>query len=213
MPASDFKARLLSRARRAGVAVLPHQIDQLEQYCELLARWNVKVNLTALPLQPLTDSTVDRLLIEPLVAARLIPDSASAWIDLGSGGGSPALPLKIVRPNLRLLMVEAKSRKAAFLREAIRTLNLESATVENVRFEEFARQSPASAQVLTVRAVRPDQTLMDAVTLLLKPAGLLLLFHSGALPTLPGFQARQTVGLGPGEAAQVTALRRTDQPM
>ena len=216
MPGRDFKTRFLKRAQRAGVKLLPQQIDQLEKYYDLLARWNPRVNLTALALQPLTDSAVDRLLIEPLVAAKLIPDSPSDWMDLGSGGGSPALPLKIVRPDLRLVMVEARSRKAAFLREAIRVLNLQSAAVENVRFEELANRSLDPPQLVTVRALRPDKMLIDAVTRLLGPGGLLLLFHSArtTLPALPGFQIQQTIASGPGDdAARVTALRRIGQPI
>jgi len=96
----------------------------LETYYRLLAQWNVKINLTALPLQPPTDSTFDRLFIEPLLAAELVPDLPGIWFDLGSGGGSPALPLKLIRPSLSLTLVESKTRKAAFLREALRALKL-----------------------------------------------------------------------------------------
>ena len=213
MPGRDFKVRLLKQAQRAGVLLLPRQIEQLERYYDLLARWNVKVNLTALPLRPLTDAAVDRLFVEPLIAARLIPDSPASWIDLGSGGGSPALPLKIARPNLRLVMVEAKSRKAAFLREAIRTLNLDQATVENTRFEELAERAPSSAEIVTVRAVRPDARLIDAVVKLLRPAGVLLLFHSNrATPTIPGFREEQTPSAGSPDAGRISVLRRMGQP-
>ncbi|MBW8866026.1 MAG: class I SAM-dependent methyltransferase, partial [Acidobacteria bacterium] len=108
--------------------------DALEQYFSLLARWNPKVNLTALPLNPPGDETFDRLFVEPVVAAAHIEplnfrDAPLKWIDLGSGGGSPAIPLKIVRPSWHLTMVEAKERKAAFLREAIRALRLQEADV------------------------------------------------------------------------------------
>ena len=73
-------------------------LTRLEIYYRLLSRWNTKINLTALPLEDLTDHAVDRLLIEPLAAARFVPESPLTWFDLGSGGGSPALPLKLVRP-------------------------------------------------------------------------------------------------------------------
>ena len=80
------------------------------------------MNLTALPLDPPTDETFDRLLIEPLAASRQVrADMASVWFDLGSGGGRPAIPLKIARQQLRLTMIESKERKSAFLREAARS--------------------------------------------------------------------------------------------
>src|ERR1700681_1711373 len=122
--AGEFRDRLLSRATQARLTVAASEIDQLEAYYHLLSRWNRTINLTALSLEPLCDDTVDRLLIEPLAVAFHVPDSRAGWFDLGSGGGSPAIPLKIVRPLLGLTMVEARARKAAFLREVIRDLAL-----------------------------------------------------------------------------------------
>ncbi len=58
-------------------------------------------------------------------------------MDVGSGGGSPAIPLKLAVPRLRLTMVEAKARKSAFLREAVRHLGLEQRSVETARYEEL----------------------------------------------------------------------------
>src|SRR6185312_5103916 len=100
-----------------------------------------------------------RLFIEPLAAARVIDDSWTPWVDVGSGGGSPAIPLKLVRPALNLTLVESKARKAAFLREVVRELGLTGASVETSRFEELASrpEAQASTGLLTLRAVRIDQ--------------------------------------------------------
>src|SRR5258706_16203374 len=113
MTSREFRERLSRRARKASLSLSAQAVDQLEVYYRVLARWNTKVNLTALQLEELTDSAVDRLLVEPLAAARFVLDSPLVWFDLGSGGGSPAIPLKIVRPAARLTMVESKVRKAA----------------------------------------------------------------------------------------------------
>src|SRR5207302_1163702 len=115
-----------TRAARADLSIDGREIAALEAYFRLLARWNATINLTALPLAEPTNETFDRLFVEPLTAAPFVLDAGQVWFDLGSGGGSPALPLKIARPSLRLTMVESKSRKAAFLREATRQLGLES---------------------------------------------------------------------------------------
>ena len=105
---------------------------------KLLAQWNARINLTALPLDPPTDETFDRLLVEPLAASRQIPThTPNVWFDLGSGGGSPAIPLKIARPALRLTMIDSKERNGAFLREVIRTLGLADSVVQTARFEEI----------------------------------------------------------------------------
>jgi len=162
----------------------------LETYYRLLAQWNVKINLTALPLQPPTDSTFDRLFIEPLLAAELVPDLPGIWFDLGSGGGSPALPLKLIRPSLSLTLVESKTRKAAFLREAIRALKLPGTEVANMRFQELPTPTPA-ADLVTVRAVRPDRALLDESARLLRVGGHLLFFGSPGVLVHTGFRPEQ----------------------
>jgi 16S rRNA (guanine527-N7)-methyltransferase len=128
--AGEFGPRLAGRASEFGLTLSQPQLAQLEAYVRLLERWNTRINLTALHLHPLSDHALDRLLLEPLVAAKHVADSAISWIDLGSGGGSPAIPLKILRPRLRLTMVESVGKKAAFLREAVRTLALADVDVE-----------------------------------------------------------------------------------
>lgn len=138
MTSTEFKARLTDRASRANVVFSAEMLQPLEAYFSILSRWNARMNLTALPLESPTNETFDRLLIEPLAAAACVPDGGGVWFDLGSGGGSPAIPLKIARPSLRLVMIESRARKAAFLREAVRTLGLRDSTVENARFEDVA---------------------------------------------------------------------------
>jgi 16S rRNA (guanine527-N7)-methyltransferase len=174
----DFRERLIRRARRAKVAVSPETADVLEEYFGLLDRWSAKINLTSLPLRPPTDETFDRLFVEPLAAARFIPNEPDVWLDLGSGGGSPAIPLKAVRPKLKLTMVESKVRKAAFLREAVRTLKLRDTTVENARIEALGDSFRDSASVVTVRAVVVDSALLAYMAELLRRNGRLVLFRS-----------------------------------
>src|SRR5206468_1311667 len=108
----------------AGVPVGEDLADQLAAYLALLSRWNKKINLTALDVATPSDDAVDRLIVEPLAAARLLVPEDRTCIDVGSGGGSPAIPLKIAVPRLQMLMVESRARKAAFLNEAVRQLEL-----------------------------------------------------------------------------------------
>jgi len=169
----------MRRARKVGVPLPDDAINLFEAYFRVLSQWNVKINLTALPLKAPTDATFDRLFIEPLAAATLIPDAPGRWFDFGSGGGSPALPLKIVRPALSLTLVESKVRKAAFLREVVRGLKLPGTDVANVRFEQLPTPAP-QADFVTARAVRPDAALFGVAARLLRAGGQLLLFgHPG----------------------------------
>ncbi len=191
MTPAEFRTALQRRARRAGLAIRPELIPRLEAYFDLLARWNVKINLTALPLAKPIDETFDRLLVEPLAAAADIEAAPLRWFDLGSGGGSPAIPIKLAKPVLKLTMVESKVRKAAFLRDVVRQLKLDDAVVENVRFDALVEQPELRGEVdlVTVRAVRVDGRFLDVCRYLLKPGGLLQLFGWTQRQLLPGFVA------------------------
>lgn len=184
MTSSEFNDRLAGRLLSGKVHLAPDVVVKLEAYYRLLARWNEKINLTALPLRPPTDETFDRLLIEPLVAAQQVEHSPLVWFDLGSGGGSPAIPLKILRPRARLVMVESKARKAAFLREAVRLLELPDVHVENGRVEEIASEVPGRAQIVTLRAVKADSLLLIGAKNLLSTGGRLLWFRSARAEAL-----------------------------
>ncbi len=164
-------------------------VDGLFRYVELLRRWNSRINLTALPLDPLADETIDRLLIEPLRVAAQLEEIDGGWFDLGSGGGSPAIPIKVALPRLRLVMVESRERKAAFLREAVRELRLENASVLNMRFEALQADPSlaGTADLVTVRAVKVDPDLIALCELLLHSGGLLVMIGYKGEP-LPGFE-------------------------
>ncbi len=172
-----FRDRLARRARRAGCEPPEGVLDQVVRYFELLVHWNRRINLTGLGD---VDEAIDRLLLEPLAAVRYIPERAQVLLDIGSGGGSPAIPVKLARPALRLIMVEAKTRKAAFLREAVRRLGLADTEVEGARYEELlARpQFHEVADLLTVRAVRLDPRRLGELRSFMKDRASLFLFTS-----------------------------------
>ena len=178
---NPFEANLRDRLSRRGVVIPAAELAQLMAYFELLVRWNRKINLTALPLDGAPDATIDRLFVEPVVAAALFPSSALTWFDVGSGGGSPAVPMKVLHPETHLTMVESKSRKAAFLREVIRALGLSGAAVAESRFESLVSFTKAGTDVVSVRGVRPDERLIALCRATLKSRGRLLLFQSTAV--------------------------------
>ena len=154
MKAEDFAALILSRLTAAGVDASAEAIEGSAAYLALLARWNQRINLTAFDLDRPANDAIDRLVVEPLSAARFVhPDDQSA-IDVGSGGGSPALPFKLAAPWLRMQLIEARTRKSAFLREAVRALGLANAYVETARFDDrWFATTFKPVDVVTMRAV------------------------------------------------------------
>lgn len=215
MTSRGFHERLLRRARKANIVVAPDTADRLEAYYRLLARWSNKINLTAFSLAELNDQAVDRLLIEPLVASRFVPESPKAaltWFDLGSGGGSPAIPLKTVRPATWLTMVESKTRKVAFLREAVRSLELFDTVVEHARVEDMAERPEVhgKAHLITVRGVRIDSAFLDAIATLLTHQGQLFLFASEAprAAATANFSVADTAKLADSPSSHLVILRR-----
>ncbi len=140
------------------------------------------MSLTSLPVEEVGDEAVDRLLVEPALTVRYLPKPEARVIDIGSGGGSPAIPMKLSAPGISMLMVESKTRKAAFLREAIRHLNLDRTVVESARFEELLSHPHLhdSADVITLRAVKVEPKMLASAQSFLKPSGLMFLFTSNA---------------------------------
>jgi len=172
---------LAPEAERAGVSIDDAAGVQLEKYAALLRAWNRRISLTSLPIEGYGAAAIRRLFLEPLIAATHLPEGRLRVFDVGSGAGSPAIPLKIACPEMALTMVESKTRKAAFLREVVRQLDLREAAVECSRFEELVAD-PANTgifDVVTMRAVRADEETWLAVDKFLKPGGLVLWFQAG----------------------------------
>jgi len=113
------------------------QVIQIQQYIRILLAWNEKVNLTAIrdPLEILY-----RHFCECMYAANTVPLKNGRLADVGSGGGFPGIPLKIFRPDLQVFLVESNVKKATFLAEVIRDLELTDARVLVSRYEELSEE-------------------------------------------------------------------------
>jgi 16S rRNA (guanine527-N7)-methyltransferase len=206
----EFHRLLLERAEAAEISIEPTVQRKLEQYFDLLAHWNQRINLTSLPLDPPSIQTVDRLFIEPLTAVSLVKPNIALWFDLGSGGGSPAIPLQLAHPASQLVMVESRERKAAFLRETIRELGLPGSEVAVARIEAVAAENSNAgvADLVTVRAVRLEPSMIGWIQTLLRFGGQAVLF--GADPAISHLPRGLDMTGGVGGAHRgVIALRRS----
>lgn len=167
-----------ARLGAAGVSAPSNVVFGLTTYIDVLGRWNSKINLTSFDLASPTPEAIDRLVVEGVVGARLVRSIDRVIVDIGSGGGSPAFPLFIAAgraPGRRLMLVEARERKASFLREVIRVLGLEADVVVS-GFEEWVASGSVRADLQSVRAVRLDKRLAGAISRLATCSGRVLFF-------------------------------------
>lgn len=163
--ASSTADRLNHLLTSAGSTPLTdHQSATFSAYLALLQRWNARTNLTAIRDE---DSILSRHFLESILTARLLPENVSNLLDFGSGAGFPGLPIAILHPHLPVTLAESQHKKAAFLREAVRTLRLPSVTVHSARAETL----PARFDSVTLRAVDNMQQAVPAAIDLLAPAG------------------------------------------
>ena len=157
-----------------SAALTETQLQQIAIYLDLLLRWNSRVSLTAVR-EP--EQIITRHFGESLFAARQLFPSAkltsadSPLFDFGSGAGFPGFPIKIWAPHVELTLIESNQKKATFLREVIRTLNLGCAEVFSGRAEDFQRQ----ADVVTLRAVEKFERSLPIASDLVAPGGRLAL--------------------------------------
>jgi 16S rRNA (guanine527-N7)-methyltransferase len=126
--------------RALGEFQLPasdQQVVQIQQYIKILLQWNEKINLTAIrdPLEIL-----NRHFCESMYAAVAVPVENGRLADVGSGAGFPGIPLKIIRPDLQVFLIESNIKKATFLAEVARELGLTDARVMVSRYEELGEE-------------------------------------------------------------------------
>lgn len=128
-----LRQRLDAGLSALGIALDEAAIARLLDYIDLLERWNGAYNLTAVrdPSEMVTRHLIDSLAILPQV-------SGATLADLGSGAGLPGIPLAIAAPARETLLVDSNGKKARFLREAVRRLDLKHVRVAESRVEDVA---------------------------------------------------------------------------
>jgi len=152
------------------------QIARLREYVRLLLEWNQRINLIS-PNDE--DRIAERHILESLavLSAWPFPENASV-LDLGSGGGFPGVPLKIMRPDLTTTLLESRQKKTLFLNTVVRELRLENCRVVNARAEEISGQK---FSIVIARAVADLKTLWEWSRPLLISGGVLLAMKGGEL--------------------------------
>jgi 16S rRNA (guanine527-N7)-methyltransferase len=135
IPLSD--EAILSALAEFGLIATYKQVQQIQQYSKVLLHWNEKINLTAIrdPREILY-----RHFCECMFATAAVPVENGRLADVGSGAGFPGLPMKILRPELQVFLIESNYKKATFLAEVARDLELTDVRVLVTRFEEAGEE-------------------------------------------------------------------------
>ena len=165
-----FSQALWDNAAEFGVQLGPDEVKRLSNYYELLLKWNDRLHLVA-PCPP--EEFATRHVLESMMLLPHLPPNAPV-VDVGSGAGLPIVPCLIVRADLSATLIESSSRKAVFLREALRDVNSrEQVALTVARFEQTVAPE---ADFVTCRALDRFQQFLPALIEWVPPASILLLF-------------------------------------
>jgi 16S rRNA (guanine527-N7)-methyltransferase len=179
-------------ARLFGAAPPPEVARAIGRFFELLLLWNQRINLTLSEL-------VDEHLPDSFGLAGLVPAGARV-VDVGSGGGLPAVPFALLRPDASLTLVEPRAKRVAFLRTALRELGLTADLLE-ARAEDLA---PGSYDCAASRATFPPDQWLAVGRRLVRPGGRVVVFVNAG----PGVVPREL----PAPAARVDWLVPGERP-
>lgn len=160
---------LKSAGAALGIDLTPPQYALLERYVGLVVSWRARLNLTGVQ----TEAEAARVLVvDALACLPHLPDRGTV-VDLGSGSGTPGVPIAVARPAVRVLLVEASRKKAGFLGVVLRALGLANADVVHARAEALGR-TPAHRErydAATARAVASLPVLAELALPLVRVGG------------------------------------------
>ena len=178
----DLKEMLVSGARELGLDLSASQADSCMAYLSELKKWNRKINLTAILDD--RDSVIKHFLDSFSYCSGFSPQLGLRLLDMGSGPGFPALPIKIAFPVLHVVLVEAVKKKASFLRHIVRTLELQGVEVVDKRTGDLQDGFPGSFDIVTARAFAGMRPALSEGARFLKQGGLMILSR-GPEETMP----------------------------
>jgi 16S rRNA (guanine527-N7)-methyltransferase len=188
-----------------GVSLSSQQIRLFEVYAVQMKKWNNKVNLTAITkdAEIAVKHFIDSLSLVPYITAE------THLLDIGSGAGLPVIPLKILRPEIEMVSVDAVAKKINFQRHVIRILNLHHIDALHARVEDLHGTYNKSFSIITSRAFnRLDRFVSLAVP---------LLAEDGVMIAMKGYAAADAVAARCGEVrygeCEVTAVHRYTLPL
>ena len=214
------KNRLAEKCSTWNITLTGTQLDQLDQYAELLVSYNQKVNLTAIT-DP--EGIEDKHFVDSLLFA-CQPEVAGKMVDVGAGAGFPGIVTKIYKPDLDLTLMEPTGKRVDFLRYACETLGLKGVSFAKERAEEAARKSwREQFDLVSARAVAALPVLSEYCLPLAKVGGHFLAMKGasaaeeleaarGAIKKLGGqYKETRSFQLPGGDARSLVLIEKISQ--
>lgn len=200
------EALFAARLEEMGIGHEASAPGQLLGYHRLLEEWNLRMNLTG---DTELETALDRLYMDslaPLAIPGLFP-LAAELVDVGSGAGFPGLPLAILRPDLRVLLLDSQAKRVSFLDAVVRELGLGNVRTLHARAEDAAHDPPLREgfAIAVARAVAPLPVLCELLLPFVRIGGRMICYKGPAAgeEIAAGNRAAELLGGGPLNACAV----------
>ena len=155
MNINDFILEL----KKINIEISKTQLQQLEEYYELLVEYNEKINLTSITEK---DQVYLKHFYDSLTINKIIDlNTVENLCDVGTGAGFPGLVIKILFPKIHVTLVDSLNKRINFLNDVIKKLNLENIETLHSRIEEYGKNTREKYDVVTARAVAPLNILLE----------------------------------------------------
>lgn len=172
---------LTKKVKELSIVLNDKQIQQFEQYYNILVEWNKVMNLTAITEY---EEVVEKHFLDSLTIVDAINmEKIDALIDVGTGAGFPGIPLKIAFPHLKVTLLDSLNKRIKFLNEVIDLLELDDIKTIHGRAEDYAKQAEYREQydICVSRAVANLATLSEYCLPYVKVDGLFVPYKSGEI--------------------------------
>jgi len=176
-----------------------------EKYLDILLKWQRAHRLVG-SSDPVW--IVEHLFLDSLLFLRVLPSSVRRLADVGSGAGVPGLPIKIVRSEVEVVLIEARRRRAMFLASAIRAMRLEDASVVEGRLETLGQGARGSFDAVVMRCAGDAESMLPEAATLLRDSGMVIASGPPRPRPLPLGEWITVPGLRAGSSRRFAVYRK-----
>ena len=167
----DFNTIISNWFEKREINIPDDFAAKIKLYHDLVMEWSSRINIIS---RNDRDIMLERHILDSLVPINEIPETGDL-VDVGSGAGFPAIPIALMRPALKIIMVESRRKKVIFLSSVVATLKLENIAVWHGRIEDF--RPKLNYNIATIRAVAPTDKLINHLKKILCGSGKIIYYN------------------------------------